>query len=459
MSTIYNAIIAFADWAWGIPMLIWLVGGGIVLTIAIGGLQFLKLPYCIKNTLIKGLKEKKEGEGISGLQCVLSALSGTIGTGNIVGVAAGIAYGGPGAVFWIWVIGCLAMGIKYCEALCGVKFREPAGEGGAYLYNAGPSVYMRKGIKWKPLGTALAAIWGVSAIWALTMSGAEHTAAVTDALQVAFNVPKLASIIFCCIVVGGVMLGGMKRFVKFSELVVPVMALVYIGFGLVILVMNITAIPGVIALIFKSAFTGHAAVGGFAGATIAQAIRWGTARGMYSSDSGTGIAAIMHGQADTQHPAEQGMYGVLEVFIDTIVVCTFSALIILSTGAWTNPADASASFALMAFQQELGIVGATVETLCIGIFALTSAVGMGMYVGRHVGALLGKKVSIPFQVLYVVLMVAGGYVGFDALIPFTDMFCALEIFINMTGLVLMFNVIRETTKDYFENHVKKEVKQ
>ena len=130
------------------------------------------------------------------------------------------------------------------------------------------------------------------------------------------------------------------------------------------------------------------------------------------------------------------------------------ARIILSTGAWTNPADASASFALMAFQQELGIVGATVETLCIGIFALTSAVGMGMYVGRHVGALLGKKVSIAFQVLYVVLMVAGGYVGFDALIPFTDMFCALEIFLNMTALVLMFNIIRDTTKDYFENHAK-----
>ena len=349
------------------------------------------------------------------------------------------------------------MGIKYCEALCGVKFREPAGEGGAYLYNAGPSIYMKKGIKWKPLGVALSAIWGVSAIWALTISGAEHTAAVTDALQVAFNVPKIASILFCVVVVGGVMLGGMKRFVKFSEAVVPVMALIYIGFGIVILAMNITEIPGVIALIFKSAFTGHAAVGGFAGATIAQAIRWGTARGMYSSDAGTGIASIMHGQSDAKHPAEQGLYGVLEVFIDTIVVCSFSAFIILSTGVWTNPSEASASFALMAFQQELGIVGATVETLCIGVFALTSAVGMGMYVGRHVGSLFGKTASIAVQALYVILMVAGSYIGFDALIPFTDMFCALEIFINMTGLVLMFNVIRETTKDYFNNYLPNQV--
>ena len=447
---IYNAISAFADWAWGIPMLVWLVGGGIILTIAIGGIQFRKLGYCIKNTLIKGLKEKKEGEGISGLQCVLSALSGTIGTGNIVGVAAGITYGGPGAVFWIWVIGCLAMGIKYCEALLGVKFREKADGNSAYLYNAGPSVYMKKGIKCKPVGAILAAVWGVSAIWALTISGAEHTAAVTDALQVAFNIPKLVSILFCVVVVGGVMLGGMKRFVKFSEAVVPVMALVYIAFGILIIVMNITAIPGVIALIFKSAFTGHAAVGGFAGASIAQAIRWGTARGMYSSDAGTGIAAIMHGQADVKHPAEQGMFGVLEVFIDTIVVCTFSALIILSTGVWTESGDVSASFAFMAFQQELGIVGATVETLCIGVFALTSAVGMGMYVGRHMGSLFGKKAAVVVQAIYVILMVAGGYVGFDALIPFTDLFCALEIFINMTGMVLMFGVIRSTTKDYFD---------
>ena len=449
---IYEAITAFADWAWGIPMLIWLVGGGIVLTIAIGGVQFLKLGYCINNTLIKGLKEKKTGEGISGLQCVLSALSGTIGTGNIVGVAAGITYGGPGAVFWIWVIGCLAMGIKYCEALCGVKFRERSADGKDW--NAGPSVYMRKGIKCKPIAIALSAVWGICALWALTLSGAEHTAAVTDALAVAFNVPKIVSILFCVAIVGGVMLGGMKRFVKFSELVVPVMALIYIGFGIVILIMNITAIPGTIALIFKCAFTGHAAVGGFAGATIAQAIRWGTARGMYSSDAGTGIAAIMHGQADTNHPAEQGMYGVLEVFIDTLVVCTFSALIILSSGVWTNPSDASASFALMAFQQNLGVFGGIVETLCIGTFALTSAVGMGMYVGRHTGALFGKTASIAIQALYLILMVAGGYIGFDALIPFTDMACALEIFLNMTALVLMFNIIRDTTKDYFENHAK-----
>lgn len=447
---IYNAIIAFADWAWGIPMLVWLVGGGIILTIAIGGIQFRKLGYCINNTLIKGMKEKKQGEGISSLQCVISALSGTIGTGNIVGVAAGIAFGGPGAVFWIWVIGCLAMGIKYCEALLGVKYREKADGNSAYLYNAGPSVYMKKGIKWKPVGAVLAAIWGVSAIWALTISGAEHTAAVTDALQVAFNIPKLVSILFCVVVVGGVMLGGMKRFVKFSELVVPVMALIYLIFGIVIIVMNVTELPGVIALIFKSAFTGHAAVGGFAGASIAQAIRWGTARGMYSSDAGTGLASIMHGQADAKHPAEQGMFGVLEVFIDTIVVCTFSALIILSTGVWTESGDVSASFAFMAFQSELGIVGATVETLCLGMFALTSAVGMGMYVGRHVGSLFGKVPSIIVQVVYVALMVIGGYVGFDALIPFTDMFCALEIFINMTGMVLMFKAIRETTKDYFD---------
>ena len=446
---IYNAIAAFADWAWGIPMLVVLVGGGIILTFAIGGIQFRKLGYCIKNTLIKGLKEKKDGEGISSLQCVISALSGTIGTGNIVGVAAGIAFGGPGAVFWIWVIGCLAMGLKYCEALLGVKFREKAGEGSAYLYNAGPSVYMKKGIQWKPVGAVLAAIWGISAIWALTISGAEHTAAVTDALQVAFNVPKLVTIIICAVVVGGVMLGGMKRFVKFSELVVPVMALVYILFGIVIIALNITELPGVIVLIFKSAFTGHAAVGGFAGASIAQAIRWGTARGMYSSDAGTGLASIMHGQADAKHPAEQGMYGVLEVFIDTIVVCSFSAFIILCSGVWTQSGDMSASFAYMAFEQELGIVGATVETLCLALFALTSAVGMGMYVGRHVGSLLGKTASIVVQVIYVVLMFVGGYVGFDAMIPFTDMFCALEIFINMLGMILMYKVIRDTTKDYF----------
>lgn len=450
---IYNAISAFADWAWGIPMLIWLVGGGLVLTFAIGGLQIRKLGYCLKNTIGKSIHEKREDGKISGFQAVISALSGTIGTGNIVGVGAAIALGGPGAVFWMWVVGLVAMGIKYCEAVSSLKYRQPAKEGHGYLWNAGPVMYLKNGIPWKPLGLVLGSIYGVVCTWALLMSGPEHTSAITDVMTAAFGIDKTITIAVCVLIVAAVLLGGMKRFVKFSELCVPAMTLIYIVFGVLIIVLHVTSIPGVLVSIFKCAFTGHAAVGGFAGAGFAQALRWGTARGMYSSDAGTGIQSIMHGQADVEHPVQQGMWGVFEVFVDTIIVCSFTALVILTTGIWETGDDGSV-LALNAFTATFGTVGTVVLSLCLALFAITSAVGMAIFMARQAHMMWGKTVSVILQVVYLGLMVAGGWVGFDAVLPVTDMSTALEIFINMTGLVLMFKMLRATTKDYFENFIK-----
>ncbi len=447
---ITNAVSAFADWAWGIPMLIWLVGGGIILTIAIGGLQFRRLGFVIRQTLIKSIKDKTKTGNITSFQSVLAALSGTIGTGNIVGVGAAIALGGPGAIFWMWVVGCVAMGIKYCEVLSSQKFREPAEDGHGYLWNAGPVMYLKKGLGIKGLGAVMSFCYAIVATWALIMSAPEHTSAITDVLGHAYGVPKLASIIVCVIIVAAVMLGGMKRFVKASEFCVPIMSIVYIVFGLVVILVNFTNIPHAIASIFAGAFTGTSAVGGFAGAGISQALRWGTARGMYSSDAGTGISSIMHGQAECEHPAQQGLYGVLEVFVDTIIVCTFTALVILCTGVWETGAEGS-SLALSAFGSALGGVGTFVAVASLVLFAITSAIGMAIFMERQAHMLWGKYVARTLQVIYLVLMVAGGYVGFDAVLPYTDMSCALEIFINMTGLVIMVAGIRATTKDYFEN--------
>jgi len=451
---IYNAISAFADWAWGVPMLVWLVGGGIVLSIATGFIQIRRIGYCLKHTIVDSLRNKKDSENITGLQAVLSALSGTIGTGNIVGVGTAIAMGGPGAVFWMWVVGIVAMGIKYCEALASVKYREPAANTGGYLWNAGPSMYLKKGVPFKTLGKVLATVYAFTVTWGLLLSGPEHTSAITDVMTAAFGLNKVLVIVVCVLIVGIVMFGGMKRFVKVSEAVVPVMTIIYIVFGLLIVVLNIGNLPGAVASIFKNAFTGTAAVGGFAGAGIAQAIRWGTARGMYSSDAGTGIQSIMHGQADVEHPVQQGMWGVFEVFVDTIVVCSFTALVILSTGVWESGVDGS-SLALMAYSETFGVVGTVVLSLSLFLFAITSAIGMGIFMERHVSGVFGKTAAKVLVIIYLGLMVAGGWVGFGAVVPFTDMSTALNIFINITGLVLMAGSLRATTKDYFENFAAK----
>ena len=452
---IYNAITAFADWAWGIPMLVWLVGGGIILTVATGFIQIRKLGFCLKHTIVDSLRNKKSSEHITGMQAVLSALSGTIGTGNIVGVGAAIALGGPGAVFWMWVVGIVAMGIKYCEALSSVKYRDPAAGTGGYLWNAGPTVYLKKGVPFKTLGMILGTVYGFTVTWGLLLSAPEHTSAITDIMTTAFGIDKTISIAVCVVIVGTVMLGGMKRFVKVSEVVVPVMSVIYIVFGLLIVILNIGHIPGVLGSIFTNAFTGTAAVGGFAGAGIAQAIRWGTARGMYSSDAGTGIQSIMHGQADVEHPVQQGMWGVFEVFVDTIIICTFTALVILSTGVWETGADGS-TLALMAFSETFGMLGTVILSVSLFFFAITSAVGMAVFMERHCTNFFNKTVAKGLDVVYICLMIAGGWVGFDAVLPITDMSTALNIFINMTGLVLMAGGIRATTKDYFENYLNKE---
>ncbi|MCI2058735.1 MAG: amino acid carrier protein [Oscillibacter sp.] len=446
---IYKAISAFADWAWGTPMLIWLVGGGIVLTIAVGGIQFRRLGYVLKHTIGENFRKKGENGKISGYQAVISALSATLGTGNIVGVGAAIALGGPGAVFWMWVVGCVAMGIKYCEALASVKFREPNVEAGGY--KAGPSMYLRKGAHSK----FLAGAYGIFATWGLLMSGPEHTSAIVDVVQQATDIPRIPIMIVCVVIVAVVMLGGLKRFVQVSEVIVPVMAILYCGVGLIILVMNITAIPGVFVEIFRCAFTGQAAVGGFAGATFAQALRWGTSRGMYSSDAGNGLQSIMHGQAEVEHPVQQAMWGVFEVFVDTIVVCTFTALVILCTGVWETGNQGS-SLALNAFTQSCGVFGTAVECIALFFFSITSAIAMAAFLERHANMLFGKKVTVVLQVLYLIMMVVGGYSGFDAVLPFTDMASAMMIFINITGLIIMIKVLRNETKDYFENFIRRD---
>jgi AGCS family alanine or glycine:cation symporter len=445
----YDLIVAFANWAWGIPMLIWLVGGGIILTIASGGVQFRRLGWILKNTILsKQMRETKEEGKISSYQAVLAALSGTIGTGNIIGVAIGIVRGGPGAIFWMWVVGFVAMAIKYSEVVCSIKYREKRLDG---EYNAGPFMYIKKGFPIKSIGTVLAVIYALSLIINLLIAAGVHTGALVDNLQ-EFNINRWVSTIISMVLVFVVVLGGVQVLVKITDKLVPIMSVIYIIGGTAVILLNIRNLIPSIGLIFSHAFQPSAAVGGFAGASVSAAIRWGTARGMYSSDSGNGIQAIMHGQAEVDHPVAQGIWGVFEVFFDTIIICSFTAMALLTSGVWTGEVQDPATMSIRAFEGSLGFIGKLIIVVAVVLFAFSCVLSFVYFIESQVTSLTGnKKIGKAVQMLFIAIMLLGGLYGVEKIIILADAGNAISIFTNMTAMVLLSGMIRKETVDYFKD--------
>ena len=384
---IYDLLVRFADWVWGAPMVIFLVGGGILLTIINNGVQFRRAGYIAK-TAFKMLREGPKEEGkVSGMQALMAALSATIGTGNIIGVSLAIAWGGPGAVFWMWVCGFVAMGIKYSEILASVKYREPRENG---EYSAGPYMYIKKGLKNKFIAKILSVAFVISLICGLLLAAAVHTGAISDTIS-AFNVPRTLISIVCMIAVVLVVYGGVQSLVKVTDKMVPIMSTLYILGALVVVGLNINNLIPSLKLIFGYAFKPAAAMGGFAGTTVALTVRWGLARGMYSSDSGNGIQAIMHGQAHVDHPVEQAILGVVEVFFDTIVICSLTALAVLTSGVWMKYSiEDGGSFALKAFSETLGLPGTIIITVTVALFALSTIISFAYFVENQTSYFVGK---------------------------------------------------------------------
>lgn len=445
----YDLIVAFANWAWGIPMLIWLVGGGIILTIASGGVQFRRLGWILKNTILsKQMRETKEEGKISSYQAVLAALSGTIGTGNIIGVAIGIVRGGPGAIFWMWVVGFVAMAIKYSEVVCSIKYREKRLDG---EYNAGPFMYIKKGFPIKSIGTVLAVIYALSLIINLLIAAGVHTGALVDNLQ-EFNINRWVSTIVAMVLVFVVVLGGVQVLVKITDKLVPIMSVIYIIGGTAVILINIRNLIPSIGLIFSHAFQPSAAIGGFAGASVSAAIRWGTARGMYSSDSGNGIQAIMHGQAEVDNPVAQGIWGVFEVFFDTIIICSFTAMALLTSGVWTGEVQDPATMSIRAFEGSLGFIGKLIIVVAVVLFAFSCVLSFVYFIESQVTSLTGnKKIGKAVQMLFIAIMLLGGLYGVEKIIILADAGNAISIFTNMTAMVLLSGMIRKETVDYFKD--------
>jgi AGCS family alanine or glycine:cation symporter len=427
--------------AWGPPMLIFLVGTGLWLTICLRGLQFRKLWYSLWLALIKRKEDSNEPGDISHFQALMTALSATVGTGNIAGVATAIAAGGPGALFWMWITGLVGMATKYGEAVLAVKYRVKDKSG---AMSGGPMYYIARGLGWKWLGTCFAIF---AAIAAFGIGNMVQSNSVADAVEATFHIPFYITGIVLMIFTALVVLGGIKNIGKVTGVLVPVMIVFYMLGALIILAMNIGAIPAALALIVKQAFSPAAASGGFLGAGVMMAIRMGVARGVFSNESGLGSAPIAAAAAQTKHPVTQALVSMTQTFIDTLIVCTLTGLVLIITGAW-NSGKTGAELTTFAFQS--GITGGGyIVTIGLILFAYSTILGWCYYGEKSIEYLLGEKAVMPYRILFVMFVGVGAVAKLGFVWNLSDAFNGLMAIPNLIGLLMLSPVIIRETRDYF----------
>ena len=387
---------------WGPPLMILLVGVGIVLTVVTRAIQFRKLRLAFREVLGK-LFDKDSGTGsVTPFQALSTALASTVGVGNIAGVATAIFIGGPGALFWLMVSGLFGMATKFSEITIALHYRERDATG---VMRGGAMYVLSKGLNMPWLGAVFAALTALAAFGIGNMVQANS---VADAVFTSYGVSRQLTAILLCALVGMVVLGGIKRIAQITTVLVPFMCILYLGGALVIVLRHNAEIPGIAMLVLESAFGGQAALGGFAGATVMQAVRMGIARGLFSNEAGLGSAPIVHASASTDHPVRQGLYGIFEVFIDTVVVCLLTGFAILATGAWTSGAN-GAALSAKAFEIGLpGVWGGLVVSTSVITFAFSTIVGWAYYGETGVTYLFGTKAQLPYRLLWIAFVYLGG---------------------------------------------------
>ena len=433
MELILHVIQSISDFLWGTPMTVALVGTGLYLSIKFKFRYITKIVFHFKNTFGKMFKGNDEGEGtVSGFAAACTAMANTIGVGNIGGVATALTMGGPGAIFWMWISGLLGMSTKACEIIIGQRYRVKYDKSmDEYLCDR--SFVMKNAFGWKKGSIVLAFLVFLFGPW----TNAVQTESVVSSLQEAFGIPPLVSVAFVALTYFVTVGGGLKRIADIMEKVVPFMALIYIVGGLGILIMHISAVPEMFALIFKSAFTPMASVGGFAGATVRDAMRYGIARGLYSNDAGTGYGIVAHAAAITDHPVRQSSWGWGEVFLDTIVVCTVTAMSIMLTNSYIDYPDVTSSrLTTVAWGVAYGSIGQKFMALAITVFAWTTIIGMYYSCSKSVNYAMGdtalNKKMTPVYMLYFIIPALVFYdLEADLLWAFTDLLSAGYVIVTL----------------------------
>lgn len=464
MQAVYDALSWIDDnILWGVPMMIFMLGTGVFLSVIMRFFQVRKFGFALKNTLVASLKRMRKKDGsknksagrtITPFEAFSTAVSGTVGTGNIVGVTTAILSGGPGAVFWMWVSAFFGSVTKYAEITLGLYYRKKDSQG---EFIGGPMYYIKNGVK----SRWLAALFAVFTILAAIGMGSVQADTIEKTWQAAFEIPSYVTAIVLAAITALVVIGGIKRIGKVTSYIVPFMALVFIALALVLVLVNIAAVPAALASIFTSAFTAKSLLGGFMGYGIAQAMRYGFARGIFSNEAGLGSSSIAHSCSDTKEPVEQGLWGIFEVFLDTFVICTLTALFVLTSGVDGNTVGDGAVVAMNAFTGVFGVFGEIAYSIILPLFAFSTILAWAVYGGKSAQYLFSKHRkggTLAFNITYIALIVGVAFLtyfssdslGTDFVWLISDMTNALMAFPNLIALVVLSKQVVAITRNYME---------
>ena len=446
------------DFIWGVPAMVCIIGVGLYLALRTRFIQIRQFGYSMKNTIGRILEKQDAASGaITPFQAVCTALAATVGTGNIAGVAGAIAIGGPGAVFWMWISALLGMGTKFAEVTLAVHFRERNAKGD---YVGGPMYYIKNGLgsKWMWLAY-LYAFFGVCAVFGTgnatqvnTITAAIDTALLNYGLLTPAGTATCNLIIgiVICLVVAVILIGGVKRIGRITERLVPFMAVLYIALGIGLIILNIGRVPAVFAAIFQGAFNPTAVTGGIVGSFFVS-MQKGVSRGIFSNEAGLGTGSIAHACADTTDPAKQGMFGIFEVFMDTIVICTMTALVILLSGVTVPYGQAAgAELTISGFTAVYGNWVSIFTAVAMCCFAFSTILGWGLYGARCAEFLLGSKILLPFNIAYALVAIVGATIDLGLIWGISDTFNGFMTVPNLIAVFLLTPVVLKLIKAHFE---------
>jgi AGCS family alanine or glycine:cation symporter len=460
LESIQDLVNTVNGYVWGPIMLVLLVGTGLLLTLRLKGLQFRELPHAF-SMMWHSLKHKNadhEGD-IPAFHALCTALSATVGTGNIAGVATAIVLGGPGALFWMWVTALVGMVTKYSEALLAVKFRVRNADG---TMSGGPMYYIEKGLRMKWLAVLFAFFGMIAAFGIGSMVQANSvTLALTSQISIGgtYDLPVLGSVSLFSIILGIILVivtamvtfGGIKRIGRVASFLVPFMAILYICGGLIVLAINFGKIPDALTMVFTYAFTPYAVAGGAVGYAVSQAIRFGMARGVFSNEAGLGSAPIAYAASKTRSPVHQGLIAITEVFLDTIVICTITGLVVLTSGLWDDGTLTSSGLTIAAFENSLGGVGLVIVVLCAVLFGYSTILGWAYYGEQCFHYLFGNRMKNAYKLVVLVMVLFGAVTKVGLVWDISDTFNGMMAIPNLIALVALSGVVVAETKKYFED--------
>jgi AGCS family alanine or glycine:cation symporter len=442
-----ETITAWNSWlnnlVWGPPMLILLLGTGFLLTVLTGAVQFRHLDTALREVLGKLTRHGGGAGNVTPFQAVATALASTVGVGNIAGVATALFLGGPGALFWLWISGLLGMCTKFSEIVVALHYREPDATG---IMRGGAMYTLKKGLGLPWLGGIFAFLTAAAAFGIGNMVQANS---VADSLRASFGISPVIVGAVLVAITGAVILGGIRRIAEVTQVLVPFMAISYLGGGIFIILSRFAELPSALRLVFEGAFSGTAAAGGFAGSTVMMALRYGIARGLFSNEAGLGSAPIVHATADTDHPVRQGLYGIFEVFVDTILICTTTGLVILVTGAWDD-GQTGAALSARAFQIGLpGIWGHLVVTTGLVLFAFSTIIGWSYYGETGVVYLFGSKAALPYRIAWLAFIYLGAVGSLHLVWDIADTLNGLMAIPNLISVLASIPLLLRLQREFF----------